>query len=212
MKTILAKKIGMTRVFTDKGKAEAVTVVEAGPCNVIQLNNEEKNGYNSIQIGYGDKKYLNKPSLGHIKNAKKENDKIKNVSFLKEVRVNKDEIANLKIGDELKTDMFKPGDTVSVSGVSKGKGFQGTVKRHHFHTGPKSHGSDNYRQPGSIGATFPQRTLKGKRMAGHMGAENITTFGLEIIDIIPEKNIILIKGAVPGAKNSIITVKGVEND
>ena len=210
MKIILGKKLGMTRVFGKDGKAMAATVVEAGPCYITQIKNKEKDGYNALQIGYKSVKYLNKPEKGHLE--KNKIDKINFLQNLKECRVKEEEISKYKIGDEIKIDLFKPGDKVNISGVSKGKGFQGTVKRHNFTTGPKTHGSDNYRQPGSIGATYPQRTIKGKRMSGHMGCENVSVKNLEIIDVILEQNLLLIYGAVPGIVNNFITIKGVNNE
>jgi len=207
---ILGKKLGMTRVFGKDGKAMAATVVEAGPCYITQIKNKEKDGYNALQIGYKSVKYLNKPEKGHLE--KNKIDKINFLQNLKECRVKEEEISKYKIGDEIKIDLFKPGDKVNISGVSKGKGFQGTVKRHNFTTGPKTHGSDNYRQPGSIGATYPQRTIKGKRMSGHMGCENVSVKNLEIIDVILEQNLLLIYGAVPGIVNNFITIKGVNNE
>jgi len=203
MKTIFGKKIGMTRIFSKNGKSLPVTVVEVGPCFITQVKKSDINGYNSVQIGFDKAKYTNKPEAGHLRKSKKEN-----LSFLKEARIEKTKIDDYNVGDEIKVDIFSVGDIVNTSGVSKGKGFQGTVKRHNFHTGPKSHGSDNYRQPGSIGATYPQRTIKGKRMSGHMGNDNVTVKNLEIVDIIKENNLIVLKGAIPGIKGSIIVIKG----
>lgn len=211
MKALLGKKISMTRIFEKNGNVCAVTAVEAGPCAIIQIKNKSKEGYNAVQIGFGAAKTVNKPQKGHLDKAAKNNSNLDKIKFLNEFRVDDSDVESLKIGDELKADMFKEGDKVEITGTSKGKGFQGTVKRHNFTTGPKSHGSDNYRQPGSIGATYPQRTIKGRRMSGHMGNDRITVKGLKVLEVIPEKNILLISGAIPGIKGSLITIKGVNN-
>ena len=210
MKMILGKKLGMTRIFQKDGKFICVTIIETGPCFVTQLKNKEQDGYEAIQIGYKEKKLLNKPEAGHL--SSKKNDKLKNLMHLKEIRIDSSETDKYKIGDEIKSDIFKAKDLIEVSGISKGKGFQGTVKRHHFHTGPKSHGSDNYRQPGSIGATFPQRTIKGRRMSGHMGHECVTIKKLEVVEVMADKNLMLVKGSVPGHKDTLLAIKGVNND
>jgi large subunit ribosomal protein L3 len=211
MKALLGKKISMTRIFDKSGKVYAVTAVEAGPCAVTQIKKVTNDGYNAVQIGYDTTKKLNKPQKGHLKAATKNNSKLDKIKFLNEFEINEKDLEDIKIGDEIKADIFKEGDEVEVSGNSKGKGYQGTVKRHNFTTGPKSHGSDNYRQPGSIGATYPQRVIKGRRMSGHMGNERVTIKGLKVIDVIAEKNILLISGAIPGIKGSLISIKGVKN-
>lgn len=211
MKALLGKKIGMTRIFDKNGKSQPVTMVEAGPCCVTQIKQEEKDGYAAVQIGFGSDKKINKPEKGHLKNALKGNTKQENIKFLNEIKITKSDSDNLKVGDELKADLFSAGDLIQVIGTSKGKGFQGTVKRHNFTTGPKTHGSDNYRQPGSIGATYPQHTIKGRRMSGHMGHEKSTIKGLKIQQVIPDKNILLISGAIPGVKNGLVIIKGTQN-
>lgn len=194
-KAIIGKKIGMTRIYDKNGKTIPVTIVESVGCQVVQVKNNSKDGYISMQIGYD-------------KLSEKKATKTKKYKMLREFRLNEVEVAELNKGNEIKVDIFKDGDIVKVIGISKGKGFQGTVHRHHFTTGPKTHGSNNYRQPGSIGATYPQRVIKGRRMAGHMGHEKVTTSGLEIISVDSENNILIIKGAVPGVKGNLVSIKG----
>jgi len=200
----------MTRVFDNDGKAITVSIVETGPCFVSQIKTAEHDGYDALQIAYGTVKHITKPSTGHLKKLYNENPSAKDKNFrnLKEVHIPKEEIGKFKVGDEIKVDIFNEGDRVDVHAVSKGKGFQGTVKRHHFTTGPKTHGSDNYRQPGSIGATFPQHTIKGRRMSGHMGHENVTVQNLKVREIMPEKNLIFLEGPVPGIKDNLICIEG----
>lgn len=192
MAYILAKKIGMTRIFNQEGMRVPVTLVEAGPCAITQINEK------SVQIGFDSEKHTNKPEAGHLKNAGK------NYKYLKEFKVEQNK--DLKVGDKITVDTFKIGDIVKVSGISKGKGYAGVVKRHHFRGGPGSHGSDQHRAPGSIGAQQPQRVTKGRRMAGHMGHERISVTHLRIVEIDTEKNLMAIKGAVPGPKNSLIEI------
>ena len=196
---IIGKKIGMSQVFTDSGKAEAVTVIEAGPCTVTQIKTVAKEGYEAVQIGFGTAKKLSKGEQGHLKELGK-------LKELREFRV--DSTAEVKVGDKIDVNQFKSGDFVNVIGVSKGKGFAGVVKRHGFAGGPKTHGqTDRHRAPGAIGATTsPGRVLKGLRMAGHMGHEQVTQKGLKIYKIDPEHNLLLIQGAVPGAKNSLLLI------
>ena len=215
MKAILGKKIGMTRVFDKDGQSTSVTVVEAGPCTVTQVKSQLKDNYQAIQIGFDESKHLNKPQQGHLKIA------VVSSRVIKEYRLDKNDTAEnndinqdpaaspkeYKVGDKILADIFVAGEFVKVTGVSKGKGFAGTVKRHGFTTGPKTHGSHNYRAPGSIGSTWPERVIKGKRMPGHMGAKQITTEGLEIIDVDKDRNILVIKGAIPGTNNSTVFIK-----
>lgn len=197
MISLLGEKIGMTQVFDDQGNVVGVTVINAGPCVVTQLKTEAKDGYNAIQIGFGKKKKLSKPLQGHLKE--------KNVRFMREILVAKPE--EYQVGQEIKVDIFQPRDLVSVSGISIGKGFQGTVKRHHHHRGPMSHGSKSHRIPGSIGAgTTPGRVFKGRGMPGHMGHEMITQPNLRVVSIDPEKNLILVAGAVPGKPGNLVTL------
>ncbi|MDP3004356.1 MAG: 50S ribosomal protein L3 [Candidatus Azambacteria bacterium] len=196
MKFILGKKIGMTQVF--KGdNVIPVTLIESGPNFVIQVKTKEKDGYVAVQLGFGTKKEKNikKPQRGHLKKISNLKSQISNLRWLKEFRV---EATELKAGDEIKPEIFVPGDKVNVVAISKGKGFQGVVKRHGFHGGPKSHGQkDRHRAPGSIGASWPQHVIKGKKMAGRMGGDRITVKNLEIIEVDKENNLIAIKGAIP---------------
>ena len=203
MKGIIGKKLGMTQLFDDNGNRVAVTVVEAGPCTVTQVRTAESDGYTAVQLAFEDckDKQLSKAELGHLKKAGLKHGK----RHLAEFRG----MADLKVGDTVTVEAFEDGQHVSVTGVSKGKGFQGTVKRHNFGRGPESHGSHNIRQPGSIGASaYPSRVFKGKRMSGHMGDERVTQRGLRVVARDAENNLLLIKGAVPGATNSVVIVKG----
>ena len=203
MTGIIGKKIGMTQLFDDNGNRIAVTVVEAGPCTVTQVRTSETDGYAAVQLAFEDckDKQLTKAELGHLKKAGLKHGKRHLVEFR--------DMADLKVGDTVTVEAFADGQPVSVTGTSKGKGFQGTIKRHNFGRGPVTHGSHNIRQPGSIGASaYPSRVFKGKRMSGHMGDERVTQLGLRVIARDPENNLLLIKGAVPGAKNSVVIVKG----
>ena len=196
---IIGKKIGMSQVFDDNGKAEAITVIEAGPCTVTQIKTSAKEGYEAIQLGFGNAKKLSKAEQGHLKELGK-------LKELREFRV--DSTAEVKVGDKVDVNLFKTGDFVNVIGISKGKGFAGVVKRHGFHGGPKTHGqTDRNRAPGAIGATTsPGRVLKGMRMAGHMGHEQITVKGLKVYKTDPEHNLLLVEGAVPGAKHGLLLI------
>ena len=197
---IIGRKLGMTQVFTDSGTAEAVTAIEAGPCMVIQVKTVVKEGYNAVQVGFGKAKRLNSPQRGHLKGRGE-------VKYLREFRVSDTEA--IKIGDKVDASLFKAGELVDVTGVSKGKGFAGVVKRHHFAGGPKTHGqSDRHRAPGSIGAgSTPGRVFKGMRMAGHMGNKRVTVCRLEVVDVDPARNILLVKGAVPGARSGLLLIR-----
>ena len=196
---IIGKKIGMSQVFDDNGKAEAITVIEAGPCTVTQIKTSAKEGYEAIQLGFGNAKKLSKAEQGHLKELGK-------LKELREFRV--DSTAEVKVGDKVDVNLFKPGDFVNVIGISKGKGFAGVVKRHGFHGGPKTHGqTDRNRAPGAIGATTsPGRVLKGMRMAGHMGHEQITVKGLKVYKTDPEHNLLLVQGAVPGVNHGLLLI------
>ncbi|EHR1328302.1 50S ribosomal protein L3 [Clostridium perfringens] len=202
-KAIIGKKVGMTQIFDENGRVIPVTVVEAGPCVVVQKKTVETDGYDAIQVGFGElrEKLVNKPRKGHFAKA--------GVSLrrtLKEFRM--ENVANYNVGDEIKVDTFEIGDKVDVSGVSKGKGFQGTIKRWNASRGPMSHGSKFHRAPGSMGAASdPSRTFKNKRMPGHMGAKNTTVLNLEVVKIMPEKNIILIKGGIPGPNKGTVVIR-----
>jgi large subunit ribosomal protein L3 len=204
MSGLIGKKIGMTSLYDDEGNNLACTVIEAGPCIVTQVKNKDKDGYDSVQLGFLDKKEKNytKSEIGHFKNAK--TDPKQNICEFKNFK------NELNIGDVVSVDHFIEGEFVDVSGISKGKGFQGVVKRHGFAgVGQSSHGQHNrLRAPGSIGAaSYPARVFKGMRMAGQMGNEKVTVQNLKVIKIVPEKNLLLLKGCVPGHKNSIISIK-----
>jgi large subunit ribosomal protein L3 len=199
---ILAKKLGMTQRFLDDGRVERVTVLEAGPCHVTGIRTEERDGYNAVQLGFGavKEKRLTKGELGHLKKAG-----APPVRTLAEFR---DEAGELQVGDEVRADVFEPGQMVKISGVSKGKGFQGTIKRHNFSRGPASHGSHNVRAPGSIGASAtPSRVFKGIKGPGRMGGKRVTQRGLEVVEVIAERNLLLVRGAVPGPKNATVEVR-----
>jgi large subunit ribosomal protein L3 len=202
---IIGRKLGMGQVFAEDGKAEAVTAIEAGPCIVTQIKTNDKEGYNAAQLGFGESKRLNSPQKGHLK-------KLGQFEYLREFRVAGTE--GIKVGDKVDVGLFKEGDLVDVSGVSKGKGFAGVVKRHHFAGGPKTHGqSDRHRAPGSIGATTsPGRVLKGKHMAGHMGNNRVTVRHLKVYKADPERNLLLVKGAVPGARNGLVLIEKLEGE
>lgn len=195
MKAIIGKKIGMSRIFDKAGKVIPVTLVWADENIATQVKTVEKDGYKTTQIGLKENKKINQPMTGHLK---KTNTKTKT---LKEFNID-----DIEIGSSINLNQFEKGETVTVSAISKGKGFSGTVKRHNFNTGPKTHGSDNYRQPGSIGSMYPQRVIKGRRMAGHMGNEKVTIKNLVVQEIINEKKLILIRGAIPGANKSKVCI------
>ena len=202
MKGILGKKLGMTQIFTEEGIVVPVTVVEAGPKVVTQVKTVEKDGYNAIQVGFEDakEKSLNKPQKGHLAAA--------NVlkKHLKEFRV--DAVEEFTVGQEIKADLFAAGEKIDVTGTSKGKGFQGPIKRHGQSRGPESHGSRYHRRPGSMGAcSFPGRVFKNKKLAGHMGSVKVTVQNLEVVRVDADKNFILVKGAIPGPKGSMVTIK-----
>ena len=201
MKGILGRKVGMTQVFSKDGKLIPVTVVEVEPNVVMQVKTVETDGYSAIQLGVFDKKEKNssKPSVGH---AKKANTTPKR--FLKEIR---DVDASYNLGDKIGADVFEVGDIVDVTGTSKGKGFEGTIKRHNQSRGPMTHGSRYHRGPGSLGTMLPKRVLKGKNLPGHMGSETITIQNLEIIEVNPNENYILVSGNIPGPKKSLVLIK-----
>lgn len=206
MKGILGKKIGMTQVFTEEGLVIPVTVVEAGPVAVTQIKTLENDGYQALQVGFVDakEKAFNKPQKGHLAKA----GVLKR--HLKEFRV--DTVEGYEVGQELKADVFAAGEKIDVTGISKGKGFQGPIKRHGQSRGPESHGSRYHRRPGSMGAcSYPGRVFKNKKLAGHMGSVKITIQNLEVVRVDAEKNLLLIKGAIPGAKGSIVTVRSAIN-
>ena len=202
MKGILGRKIGMTQIFTEAGEVVPVTVVEAGPVVVTQVKTIENDGYNAVQVGFVDakEKSLNKPQKGHLAAA--------NVlkKHLKEFRV--DSVEEYTVGQEIKADLFAAGELIDVTGISKGKGFQGPIKRHGQSRGPETHGSRYHRRPGSMGAcSYPGRVFKNKKLAGHMGSVKVTVQNLEVVRVDADKNFILVKGAIPGAKGSVVTIK-----
>ncbi len=199
---LLGKKLGMTQVFDPTGRALAVTVIETGPCVVTQLRTQEADGYSGVQLGFGTAKRLNRPEAGHLRASGA------NSRFVREIRT--EDNGDLTVGQTLTADaIFKAGDAVDVTGQSKGKGFAGVVKRHHFAGGPKTHGqSDRHRAPGSVGAgTTPGRVFKGLKMAGHMGNERVTVQNLRVVDVDVERNLVLIAGAVPGANGGLVTIR-----
>jgi large subunit ribosomal protein L3 len=202
MPALLGTKIGMTQLFVEDGVVERVTVVQAGPCRVTGLRTEERDGYNAVQLGYGDvpERKLSKAELGHLKKS--------GDAPLRHLAEFRGEGEGLEVGQELTVDVFEKGQHVKVSGVSKGKGFQGTVKRHGFSRGPVTHGSHNVRAPGSIGASAtPSRVFKGIRGPGQMGNKRVTQRGLEIVDVIPDQNLVLLRGSVPGPKGSVVEIR-----
>ncbi|OGL73549.1 50S ribosomal protein L3 [Candidatus Uhrbacteria bacterium RIFCSPHIGHO2_12_FULL_60_25] len=197
MKFILAKKLEMSQVFRPDGTVVPVTLVQAGPCVVTQIKSSKTDGYTAVQLGFLPSKRLAKPQSGHVKN-------LDAMSVLREFRT--DEAPQLKRGDKLEASVFTPGDVVQVTGISKGKGFQGVVKRHHFHGHPASHGhKDQLRMPGSIGAGGVQRVFKGLRMAGRMGGDQVTVKNLEIVEV-RDGGVLAVKGAIPGARNSVVEI------
>lgn len=202
---IIGKKVGMTRIFDEQGVSYPVTVIEAGPCYVTQIKTVDNDGYEAVQVGFNEtrKKLLNKPELGHLGKAK-----VKPLKVLKEFR-NFEGFTDLKIGDEIKVDLFNVGEKVSVTGVSKGKGFAGAMKRHGFGGGPRTHGqSDRGRAPGSLGqSSYPSRVFKGMRMAGRMGGRSVTTSNIKVLKIDTGNNLLVLKGNIPGANNGIVFIK-----
>ncbi len=202
-KAILGTKIGMTQIFEENGKVVPVTVILAGPCTVVQKKTVETDGYDAVQVGYGEvkEKNLNKPQKGHFQKADTAAKK-----YLREFRL--EDVASLNVGDEIKADVFEAGEKVDVTGTSKGKGFAGPMKRWGLHRGPMTHGSGYHRGSGSMGAcSAPGRVMKGKKLPGHMGVKQVTVQNLEVVRVNAEENIILVKGAVPGAKGGLITIK-----
>ena len=202
-KAILGKKLGMTQIFNEEGKVVPVTVIEAGPCVVIQKKTSDKEGYDAIQVGFADlkEKLTNTPVKGHFAKAN-----VPAKKFIKEFRL--EDVSGYEVGAEIKADTFALGEKVDVSGVSKGKGFQGTIRRWGAHRGPMAHGSKFHRAVGSMGGSSdPSRTFKTKKLPGHMGHINTTVLNVEVAKVIPEKNLILIKGGVPGANKSFVMIK-----
>ncbi|PLX42357.1 MAG: 50S ribosomal protein L3 [Deltaproteobacteria bacterium] len=202
-KGIIGKKLGMTQVFAGGDELIPVTVIQAGPCKVVQKKTLDVDGYNAIQIGFGTAKAqrVNKPSAGHFKKAG-----IEVARMLRELRV--ENIDDYEVGQEIGADIFKPGDYVDITGTSKGKGFQGVIKRHGFGGGRATHGSEFHRAPGALGGhTFPGKVFKGQKLPGHMGSKRVTVQNLQVVDVDPVRNIILVRGAVPGAKNGAVMLR-----
>ena len=197
---IVGKKLGMSQIFTEEGRAEPVTAVQAGPCAVIQVKTKDTDGYNAVQLGFGEAKRLKSPQKGHLKGNG-------NFRHLREFRV--DDVESVQVGDQLDVSLFEVGDYVDITGISRGKGFAGVVKRHHFAGGPKTHGqSDRHRAPGSVGAgTTPGRVFKGTRMAGRMGGERVTARNLLVCRADAEHNLLFVRGAVPGIDNGLLLIK-----
>ncbi|SES89838.1 50S ribosomal protein L3 [Anaerobranca gottschalkii] len=201
-KAILGKKIGMTQIFTKEGEVVPVTVIEAGPCVVVQKKTVETDGYEAIQLGFGDisERKLNKPQQGHFKKAN-----VAPKKYLVEFRL--EDISSYEVGQEIKADVFAEGEFVDVTGTSKGKGFAGAIKRHNQGRGPMSHGSRYHRGPGSLGSIQPARVFKGQTLPGRMGGERVTVQNLQVVKVDPERNLILVKGAIPGTKGSLVSIK-----
>ncbi|MCX6000089.1 MAG: 50S ribosomal protein L3 [Chloroflexi bacterium] len=201
MECILGRKLGMTQLFGGDGDVEAVTAIEAGPCVVSQLKTKSKDGYNAVQLGFGEARRLNSPEKGHLRGAGRE------LKHLREFRV--DDCGSVQVGQQVDLSIFKGGDRVNIVGVSKGKGFAGGVKRYHFRGGPKTHGqSDRHRAPGSIGSTTtPGRVFKGTRMAGHMGNCRVTVANLKVVQADPARNLLLVAGAVPGCVDGLLAIR-----
>src|SRR5947209_15661782 len=202
MAALLGRKLGMTQVFQEDGRIERVTAIEAGPCHVTAIRTHERDGYEAVQLGFGEvkEKRLTRAELGHLKKA--------DAPALRHVREFRDEAGELQVGDTVTVEAFDKGQRIKVSGVSKGKGFQGTVKRHNFSRGPVTHGSHNIRAPGSIGASAtPSRVYKGIRGPGQMGNKRITQKGLEVVDVIADQNLLLLRGSVPGPKGQTVEIR-----
>ncbi|KUK36128.1 MAG: large subunit ribosomal protein [Thermacetogenium sp.] len=201
---ILGRKVGMSQVFDEEGKAVPVTVIEAGPCYVVQKKTPERDGYAALQLGFEEVEAnkLNRPLRGHFaKNG------VRPLRFLKEIRLDSDAVDSYEVGQEVKVDIFNPGDYVDVQGVTKGKGFAGGIKRHGFHRGPMKHGSKYHRRPGSLGAKGPARVFKGRKLPGRAGGEMRTVKNLKVVKVDPEHNLLLVRGAVPGPRMGLLLIK-----
>lgn len=202
MKTILGKKVGMTQIFTETGESVPVTVIEAGPCTVVQKKTAERDGYTAVQLGFGEKRenLFNKPQKGHFAKAG-----VKPKRYLREVRL--DDVDAYQVGQEIKADIFEPGERVDVVGITKGRGFSGGIKRHGFHRGPMTHGSKYHRRPGALAAKGPARVFKGRKLPGQYGAERVTVQNLEVVRVDAAQNLLAVRGAVPGPRGGLLTVK-----
>lgn len=201
-KAMMGIKVGMTQIFDEEGKAIPVTVVEAGPCTVLQKKKNDTDGYNAIQVGFYNlrENKANKPLKGHFKKAN-----VKPLRFIRELRV--ENVDEYNIGQDINVDVFAPGDVIDAVGTSKGKGFAGGVKRHNFARGSMGHGSKYHRRPGSLGAKGPARVFKGRKLPGRLGGERVTVQGLKVVKVYPERNLILIKGSIPGPKKGLVLIK-----
>jgi large subunit ribosomal protein L3 len=206
MKGMIGKKVGMTQVFDEQGNVIPVTVIQAGPCYVTQVRNSERDGYTAVQLGFGETKpaRLTKGQLGHLQKQQ-----LPALRYLREFRLVDEKAVDVEEGAEIKVDVFERGERVDVIGQSKGRGFQGGIKRHGFNRQPKTHGaSDRTRAPGSVGMrATPGKTLKGQRMAGHMGDERVTSLNLEVVIVDPEKNLLAVRGSIPGAQGGIVMIR-----
>lgn len=206
MKGILGRKLGMTQIFDESGTVTPVTIIEAGPCFVTQVRTPERDGYSAIQLGWGEikPKRLTRGQLGHLRKRD-----LPPLRYLREIRISEEELSQYNEGQQITVEIFEPGEYVDVTGMSKGRGFQGGVKRHGFGGGPKTHGqSDRHRAPGSIGSgTTPGRVYKGTRMAGRMGNHRVTVQNLQVVQVYPERNLIAVRGAVPGPKNGLVIIR-----
>jgi large subunit ribosomal protein L3 len=202
---ILARKVGMTQLFTERGTVVPVTVLEAGPCRVVQRKTSAVDGYEAVQIGFGERspRRTPKPLVGHLRRAG-----LRPMRHLIELR----DAGEATVGQEITTEIFNAGDRVDVTGVSKGKGFAGQHKRHHFGRGPVTHGSHNIKQPGSVGSVDAARTLRGLRMAGHLGSARTTVRGLEVVRVDADRNLLLLKGSVPGSRNGVVLVRDADRE
>lgn len=201
-KAILGKKIGMTQIFDEQGNVVSVTVIQAGPCPVIQKKTVASDGYDAVQVGFGQQKEqrVNKPRQGHFKRAQQAPTR-----YLAELRL--EDVANYDVGQEITADIFQPGDRIDISGISKGKGFAGAIKRHNQRRGPSSHGSHFHRFPGALGGVDPARVLKGHPMPGRMGGEKVTVQNLEVVRVDTERNLLLVKGSLPGIRGALLRIK-----
>lgn len=206
MKALLTRKLGMTSILSDSGDSIAITVLSAKSNVITQVKDLEKDGYQAVQVGFEDrnKKKTGKSLAGHLKSSKA------TPKIIREFRISNEQLEDLNIGDQLSADIFEVGDQVSVTGISKGKGFAGTIKRHGFHRGPKTHGGQSYRRPGSIGSMYPQRIFPGKKMAGHMGHTRVTTKNLRVALIDTDLGVIGVEGAVPGPRKGLVLLKGAK--
>ena len=201
-RAILGRKIGMTQLFEGDGRVHPVTVIEAGPCYVVQKKSQARDGYEAIQVGFGDmrERLATQAAAGHYAHSR-----VKPKKYLREFRVESSD--SFELGQEIRVDQWSSGDLVDVTGTSRGRGFAGTIKRWNFHRGPMSHGSMYHRRVGSLGATAPARVFKGRKMPGRLGGERTTTLGLTVVRVDPERNLIMVKGAVPGARGGLVTIR-----